>query len=37
MSIDQRRTLADLLEMWLGIAGIETGMPPMMFEDDGSA
>jgi len=37
MSIDQRRTLADLLEQWLGIAGIETGMPPMIFEDDGSA
>jgi len=35
MSSDQRRTLADLLETWLSVAGIETGMPPMMFEDDG--
>ena len=36
MSTDQRRTLADLLELWLSVAGIETGMPPMMFEDDGA-
>ena len=36
MSPDQRRTLADLLELWLSVAGVETGMPPMIFEDDGT-
>src|SRR5690242_14730710 len=35
LSTDQRRTLADLLELWLTSAGVDNGAPPMMFEEDG--
>jgi len=35
LSMDQRRTLADLLELWLTSSGVDNGAPPMMFEEDG--
>lgn len=34
---EQQRSIADLLETWLGLAGIDTGTPPMLFEEDGDA
>lgn len=34
LSSDQRRSLADLLELWITVAGIDAGAPPMMFEDE---